>query len=258
LSELELDFQETITEIDAMSNMAEKYIAPEAHGVLAQLKTTLESIRETRSDVVHRWGIDEAFPLITTTSEGKYQPDDKGHFHVFGEITSLWHVRRVRPSGKKSARATNFALAGNTSTRVKLFERLADGSRGQTLATWTMEVGSANGPGCHFHAQVSGNRDPVADYAFDVPRLPSFLVTPPAVLDFVLGELYQKRWTRHLASQTAHLQRWTPIQKKRISAILAWQHNVIQSAAGSPWLTLKERKPERDLWLSEARLRTSA
>ena len=116
---------------------------------------------------------------------------------------------------------------------------------------WRAEVGDAASPGCHFHVQIAGDKeDPPFPKALDVPRLPGFFVTPATVVEYVLGELFQREWLEHLATRGADLNRWWPIQQRRLCAVLQWQLDVVRDASGSsPWATLKRQKPQAGLFL---------
>jgi hypothetical protein len=219
--------------------------------VLQGLITSLDGIRETPSDREWEWGIQESQPFLTEVSRGEYQPDDQGSLNVYAEITSTWTIRRVPPK-KRSQRAERFLLTGNASTRVRLHREPSALANAAQLAMWRAEVGASSSPGCHFHVQIGGDLDdPPFPKALDVPRLPGLLVTPPAVVEYVVGELFQDRWLKHIAGQTADLNRWWPIQRRRLGAVLGWQLKVVRSASGSPWATLKKRKPEAGLFLEE-------
>ena len=149
----------------------------------------------------------------------------------------------------KKARADRFALTGKTSTRVRIHSA-ADSAE---IAMWRMEIGDSESPGCHFHVQVRGELDDIPfPKALSVPRLPSLHTSPLCVLEFVLSELFQRRWDERVAEEARHLERWAPIQRQRFSRILAWQIKTLRERAiGSPWVALKREKPEPDLFVKE-------
>lgn len=250
MSELEFDFQEAITEIDALARVAADFIEPQSIMVLPRLRLVLESIRATPSEAVFDWGIPEALPLVTKVSRGCYQPDDQGEKNVFAEITSVWSIRRLRPKGKKSLPASVFSLVGKASTRVRLFNEAPGGGKGPQLAMWRSEIADVNSPGCHFHVQILGDQATGQfPKSLDVPRLPGVLTTPAGVVEYVLGELFQDGWAQHVGNESADLKRWAPIQRQRLAALFAWHSAVIKMSSGSPWPTLKRAKPEPNLFL---------
>jgi hypothetical protein len=253
VSELEFDFQDTIAEVDALQKIIGPFCQPASLAVLQELSSTLQSIRDTASDADFNWGIRESRPFLTAVSRGAYQPDDQGALNVFAEITSTWTIRRLRPR-KRSHRAATFLLTGNASTRVRFHREGSQQAPVAELAMWRAEVGDAASPGCHFHVQVAGDSaDPPFPKSLDVPRLPGLLVTPPSVVEYVVGELFQEQWLKHIAGRGADLNRWVPIQQRRLGAVLGWQLDVVKKAAGSPWGTLKKAKPHPELFVEALR-----
>jgi hypothetical protein len=254
VSDLEFDFQDTIAEVDALQKIIEPFCQPGSVAVLQELSSTLQSIRDTPSDAHFYWGIRESRPFLTAVSRGEYQSDDQGALNVFAEITSTWTIRRVPPR-KRSLRAATFLLTGNASTRVRFHRQPTEQAAATKLAMWRAEVGDAASPGCHFHVQIAGDSaDPPFPKSLDVPRLPGLLVTPPSVVEYVVGELFQEQWLKHIARRGADLNRWWPIQQRRLGAVLGWQLNVVEKAAGSPWTTLKKAKPHPALFVEARRL----
>jgi hypothetical protein len=251
MSGLRFHFADVINEIVAIEKVAEPFL--EAHSLrhLQQLRTMLGNLQVTAHEKTVRLEIPAADPLVTRISFGSYQTDDQGAHNVFAELSCVWEIRRIPPKGKKAAKADVFELTGLASTAVRVFKREADGAKGPLEALWRMEIGDSESPGCHFHVQVMGETD---DRPFrksiDVPRLPGVLVTPPSVIEFVLGELFQKAWVQHASAQTPHLQRWIPIQQRRLTAVLGWHADVVSRAISSPWSTLKKAKPDPGLFLS--------
>jgi len=251
LSQLEFRFQDVWNEIDALDKLVGAFCDPRSRAVLSQLKTELVGIRDSGSDSDQEWGIRQSNPFYTTVSHGGYQAGDQGEHNVFAEMTSTWTIRRIREP-KKSIRPERFALTGNASTRVRVHQQAVDGRPATELAMWRMEVGDTASPGCHFHVQVLGERDNGPfPHSLDVPRLPGLLATPPAIVEFVVSELFQDSWIKHVAGQRAELNRWMPIQRRRLGALLQWQLDVVRNASGSPWAILKKAKPEPDLFLAQ-------
>ena len=252
MSALEFSFQEVISEIAAIARIANAYITPASQFVLPQLRTELENIQAATTDGTWQWGIKNDQPLVTRISRGDYQPDGQGEHNVFAEITSVWEVYRIRPAGKKNRPAERFALDGLASTRVRIFKELPQDGKEQ-IAMWRMEIGDAVSPGCHFHVQVLGEgvTGPFP-HSLDVPRLPGLISTPTAVIEYVLAELFQDDWLKHLATKSADVNRWAPIQKKRLGAVLEWQRGVVAEAQNSPWPTLKSSRPPSSLFIAGA------
>jgi hypothetical protein len=210
------------------------------------LKSELESYRAQPTTTEYDWQIHPDAPLRTIVSEGEYEVGGGGGHHIFADIDACWHIQRLPPK-KKSMPAQEFKLTGIASTRVRLWCK-APGEKKQ-IAMWRMEVGDSASPGCHFHVQVLGE---IADFPFPnslpIPRLPGIILTPPAVAEFVLAELFQDRWAEHVGQDSPHLKRWAPIQQERFKRLLEWKLEVLKTNTGSPWTTIKRQKPESMLF----------
>lgn len=110
---------------------------------------------------------------------------------------------------------------------------------------WRTEVGDVGSPGCYFHQQVLGQSDsPPFPHGLSVPRLPSVIVTPMAVLEFLLGELFQDEWAKHVSRETDDTRFWQSTQRDILLRLLDWKKRHIQKCVGSPWMALKRAKPE--------------
>lgn len=246
---LQFWFQDFDIEIDAISKIAANFIAPTSLYVLPKLRTNLDQIRSAQTGRSYPWGISEGLPLQTRTSEGEYEPDNEGEHFVYASLTSTWEIEPLGLHNPASRSTRKFALVGNASTRVRLFE----GEPNQPireLGMWRMEVGDDASPGCHFHVQVLGEREePPFPHSLPVPRFPGLLMTPMGVLEFVLAELFQDEWRMHVSQPSYDIQRWQPIQRRWIGNLLSWQHGKIMTLDGSPWTALKNEKPESGLFL---------
>jgi hypothetical protein len=121
------------------------------------------------------------------------------------------------------------------------------------IAMWRMEIGNEALPGCAFHAQILGEAEGGHfPRTLSVPRLPLFMATPLAALDFFLGELFQNDWPEVAARASANTDMWRGIHAPRWERTLDWQKTQIAGAVGSPWLAVKRTYPQRDLFLSGA------
>src|SRR5882724_4305669 len=118
MSELEFSFQDVMDEIDAVSLVAEPFIAPESQNVLAELRGNLRGFQEGARVAPFDWAIPLERPLCTRASVGEYEDGCEGALSVYAEITSMWTIRQVRGRSVK-AKAERFSLAGKTSTMVR-------------------------------------------------------------------------------------------------------------------------------------------
>jgi hypothetical protein len=202
-------------------------------GVKVGIKTSLEEIRVRASGRSYRWGIQESSPLCTRASRG-YELGEGGRHPVFAEITSTWEIEPLGAHNPGARLHRKFALTGIASTRVRLFREDVDGNH-EDLAMWRMEIADEASPGCYFHVQVLGDKDGAPFPRFlSIPRLPSFFATPPFVLEFVLGELFQDEWRKEAVKESNSLKMWRPIQSKRLANLLGWQRDKLRGALGSP------------------------
>jgi len=248
MAQLQFLFRDFVSEIDTIDKVTKKFIAPNSSGVFGMLKYNLEQIRGLPSGHSYRWGISQDLPLCTETSWGEYEIGCGGRDPIFAQIMSVWQIAPLGLSNPGSRVHRKFALTGQASTRVRLFHGSAD-EPGEELAMWRMEVGDDASPGCHFHVQVLGEKEnPPFPHFLSVPRFPGMIMTPMAVLEFVLGELFQEKWKAHAAHETSAIKQWQSIQRDRLCCILKWQNEQVKSLLGSPWTALKWAKPPTDLF----------
>jgi hypothetical protein len=252
MADLIFSFREMLDEIQAMSLIGAEFLTAETQQVaIPNLIALLESIRVGRPQASRPWSIEAERPIQTIDSIGEYEHGGRrGPHTIFGELTFIWEIVCPQEPGPRSRPQRNFVLSGLSSTRIRIFERIDDTKR--ELAMWRFEVGDQSSPGCHFHAQIEGERiDPPYPRSLSVPRLPSLLITPMAALEFLLAEMFQSRWQQHAASETAEMQRWKPIQKQRLKNLFAWQTTCIDGCLGSPWTAFKTYKPHADLFVRQ-------
>ena len=244
---IEFSFQECIEEIQTLAHVAGRFIEPSSVFVLKSLVSELENVREHPSDVVTRWGFSERHPLVTTLSPGAYEQGARGADNVSAELTSVWEITNP-PKPRKKGLPRTFVLGGIASTRVRIYRHDDDGARNE-IAMWRVEVGDFASPGCCFHIQVLGEAvHPPFPHSLSVPRLPSILITPASVFEYVLGELFQDEWKRLASEETAAMKTRRSIQVRRLTRLLNWAVKVIGSSSGSPWIALKHKSPPVDLF----------
>jgi hypothetical protein len=249
MSKLEFLFSEIDEEVRAIEEVAQHFIEYGSQDVLDQLRVNLGNIRARPMGRQYEWGIPQYRPLRTITSRGDYEPEGKGKHYVFAEISSKWDIEPLGEHNRKSLPHRKFRLAGNASTRVRLVMGTQE-EPGDELAMWRMEIGDDNSPGCHFHVQILGeSSNPPFPHSLSIPRLPGILITPMAVLEFVLAELFQDEWKRYAAEENTHVQLWRSIQKKRLEALLNWKVKQVKESSGCPWTMLKSAKPPASLFL---------
>lgn len=231
MGELRFNFREMQMELEALRNVARPFLERGSDQTFMQLRSQLENIQHDPGHA-HAWEIPQRAPLRTRPSDGHYEVSGRGKHSVVGTLSFIWEITAERKTG-------TFALTGNASTRIGLFDVACDPEL--PLGSWRMEIGDAASPGYCFHAQIRGQSDdPPFPESLPVPRLPVFPPTPMAALEFLLGELFQTGWRREAGKRTTHTKQWGSIQVRRLKALLDWQRRTIDNAAGSPWVALKE------------------
>lgn len=249
MAPLKFSFQKFANELVALNRLGKKFLSRTGREqVLPAYIASLEAYREMETEREWKLEIPLDRPLRTTVSDGEYEVGGGGGRRIYAKVSSLWIIQRIPPT-KKSRPASEFRLSGLASTRVRILERADNGSGDQEIAMWRMEIGDDASPGCHFHVQVLGDVN-VAPFPADVPipRLPSPLITPAAIVEFVLGELFQDQWVRELQGGSADIDRWRSIQRHRYGRLLDWQRKIL-GRSSTPWLAVKTAKPSPDLFV---------
>jgi len=60
-----------------------------------------------------------------------------------------------------------------------------------------------------------------------------------ACLEFLLTELFQRRWEQHVSNSSGALDQWRGVQRDRLKAFLNWQLDRVAKSTGSPLIDLK-------------------
>jgi len=205
----------------------------------------LNAIATSNYTGLSSWTDSDWAPIRTAVSHGAFMPDSYGGRHVFARVTFLWGICNY--GRQRQGKFRLFQLVGNCSVRIYIHPEDAPN---KVMAMWRFEVGAHDAPGCHFHAQILGDdniSDELFPHALDVPRLPSFLITPTDAVEFVLGELFQDDWRNRGTDGSAEVQNWKSHQQRRLTRILEFQRDAIANAVGSPWIALKNCKPKPNL-----------
>ena len=243
---LQFSCKELVDEIAALMKMAEHFLY--LNGELAAFKNDLERIGEGPA------GCDMQLSLrsLCTRPTRNYEPGSRsGGLEVYARIMGKW---QVRPVGTNHSNR-KIAFTGSASAVVELWPKCSlwreENDQSSRLAMWRIELGSYDSPGCYFHSQILGDCvHPPFPKSIPIPRLPSPFVTPMAVVEFVLGELFQDVWSQTASEARHHHQRWRSIQRQRWSSLLKWQRDTLDRGVSSPWINLKEAKPPDNLFLS--------
>ena len=246
---LEFYLQELLTEIDAIQRIAREFIAPEDARVLMALKGSLDQIGNMNTDSPQ----DLYLRPLRTKPSVDYEPGLRsGGMTIYAEMSGKWQLRPKRSVKSGSKRRVQFV--GKASTLVELWEDgrspNEEGGNLHRVASWRVELGAYDSPGCYFHIQVLGDRDePPFPKSVPIPRFPSPFVTPMAAVEFVMGEMFQDKWQQEASRSLDPQRRWRSIQGKRWENLLSWHRDALKDAS-SPWMSLKRAKPPIGLFLS--------
>jgi hypothetical protein len=250
---LEFRFKDVIDELEAFRKTAREFLYLDADQVLTGYIDQLRYLQETPHQGGFIWQIPSNSPLQTRVSNGEHNPSGKG-IPVYAAIDAVWAIRRVAHRSGKKRPADFVAMAGEASVRVCVRAPANADHRLRTdqdpeLAMWRMELGDVASPGCHFHIQVRGQTpDAPFPQSLAIPRLPSLAVTPAAAFEYVIAELFQAEWNRHVEFEHDRFVRWRKLQCDALTRLLEWQIQEIKGAPASPWTSLKLAKPDVSLF----------
>jgi hypothetical protein len=160
---------------------------------------------------------------------------------VYGTLSFVWDIVHTDKGKRKQG---TFDLLGEATTGISIHE-----PNDEPIAQWQFEVGDSSSPGCHFHASVNQrDQDGLFPKWLKIPRLPGLLVSPFDGLDFLLGELFPKRWPKRVSETSDVRNSWATSQTHRILRILQWQQEMVKKRSfGTPWISLKKEKPPLDI-----------
>jgi len=207
-------------ELSLIRSIAGDFLSAEGSRSLEQAAWALHVL--PHGDPSASWVIDT--PIATRRSCGEYAQDGQGEFTVVGKVTSLWEVTRLDQR--------KLVVRDNVSTIVSI--ETTDGE----IARWTMDMAVVTAaPGCGLHTQVQHHPEWFPE-GFDVPRIPMFVPTVGAVLEFLLGELFQREWTERVAGHKLTAS-WRQLQQGMWRRWLEWQTEIVRTTSISPWLDIK-------------------
>ena len=238
-------FADLQQEIVALREMAKPFFDSQMPRALEAFSRDLKSIERQPSGSVGRLDLE---PLQTIESEGEYEAGDrKGGRKIYAVISGSWELC---PIGKRSSKHT-VEFCGKASTRIDLYEPTDPRTR---MATWRLELGAKDSPGCYIHAQILGDCDaPPFPKSVPIPRLPSIFVTPMSAVEFVLSELFQNQWRQRTERNDGAVHNWYRLQLKWLQSQFSWYQDELKSSksSSSPWVTLKAAKPDGKLFVSD-------
>lgn len=217
-----------VEELVLIRAMAEPFLEAGSFWELNQARARLQAVPVGGP---RTWSIDT--PLRTIPSLGKYSQHDLGQYTVRAGIRTLWEITRTDN--------TYVHVRDNVSTSVAISTERTTADPEREIARWTMDIAAVDSaPGCGLHAQVKESPHWFPS-GLDVPRLPLFIPTLGAVLEYVLGELFQAEWPQRVSTHTSG-QSWRALQRAAWERWLNWQKNIVGGSVISPWLDIKARR----------------
>ena len=233
-------YADTRKEIAAIKRLAVPFLDTSTAWVLDNCETDLANIQSSKGNVNWQTAIDN--PIRTRISNGEYRASPKASGkQVFGEMSFQWQIQNADASRRRN---THFILLGIASTSLKI--RKADDNA--VIASWQFEAGDASSPGTHFHSAVNQyEKDGLFPEWLKVPRFQGLMLTPFDGLDFLLGELFQVEWNKHVSKDSDARNSWAKHQKSRLQNLLEWQIDRVKNADTTPWNSLKRSKPPLEL-----------
>jgi hypothetical protein len=226
---MQFELDALVTELELIRTLAEPFIEPDSFWELARAGSRLRALPV--GNPKSSWSIEE--PLRTIPSPGAYKQGGAGELTIRANVRTLWEITR--------ADRNIVTVRDNVSTSVSITTEPCMPEGPCEIAGWTMDIAAVeSAPGCGLHAQVKES-EAWFPKGLDVPRLPMFIPTLGAVLEFVLGELFQSDWTKRVGSH-AKASSWRALQCVAWERWLNWQRRIVSTGSVSPWLDIKARR----------------
>ena len=64
-----------------------------------------------------------------------------------------------------------------------------------------------------------------------------------------MEELFQDEWAKATAGNSSEVLFWRALQQKRLQSLFSWYQSELKNSVSSPWMTLKEAKPDGELFV---------
>lgn len=225
-----------ISEADCILMMGYRFIERQSYRALEAYRDSIYAVASARSNTMRRVELG----VIQTQCA-----DIRGR-SVYARIRGNWEVTPVSERSKKVSMSREIAFSGIASTRIELFQY---GSQ-ERAAMWRIEIGSEGSPGCYFHVQVLGDSDDMPfPKTIEIPRLPSFFVTPMSAVDYTLGELFGTKWAQKIATSRVYGSQWCKLQRRLLQSQIKWYGDVIRDSKNPSWMSIKAAVPGTDLFL---------
>ena len=234
-------FTELIQETIVLETLSKRFLEPNSkHSIFPEFLSKLRNIGGKPEKSVHCLELN----CLRTIPSDQY--DRKPGKEIYAIISGKWELQLW---GKRSTPKRKIEFCGKASTKIELY---ASDDPEKRLAMWRLELGAEDSPGCYIHAQILGDcSNPPFPKWLPIPRLPSIFITPMSAIEFALAELFQRDWAQVVSSKNDNVNRWRNIQTDRLQKLFSWYNDQMKNAGSSPWLVLKEAKPESEMFLSK-------
>jgi len=237
---LRFSYSAMVKDISGIKRLAASFLSPGGSGALDQCRSDLECIRNATTERSWTWQIrqDQPHALRTEESKGEYRDSAKQDgIAVYGLLAFTWDIRNA---DRGIQRQRHFCLDGRASTSLII----KSSSDNTVVAQWQFEAGDASSPGCHFHSAVNQyGSDGLFPEWLKVPRFPGLLFCPMDALEFLLGELFQRRWLQTVSKSSRDRDAWGKSQQHRLERLLKWELDQVAKWDTTPWMSLKKAKP---------------
>ncbi len=237
-------FAELLRETLLLQDMAKCFLDTNTAWVLGRFHDDLKGISKRDGERKETLQL----RCLHTLPSRAYEADGRrGGQEVYAVVSGTWELR---PLGAKPSPGRMAEFCGIASTRIELFTFDEPHTR---LAKWQVDLGAPDAPGCYFHAQIPWGFDSTepSNQTIPIPRFPSLFVTPMSAVEFALGELFHKKWSRVTAQNTSEALRWRSLQQERLQRLFSWYQDLLKNLDQSPWMSLKEAVPDRKKFVVE-------
>ncbi len=226
---LRLSFADLDLEIRSFITLAARdFLEESSLHVLEDYRQQLESLyRGAAKTRFVDWEIALQRPVVTLPT---CDYDRAASQMVHAEMTGRAKIKRVG----------NDLVFDDVATIITIMSHTSHGIT--SIGSWHFDVGVVNGPGSFFHAKVEGEFDFPAE--FPVPRLTGLPLIPVAALEYVIGELFQIRWPRHVDADRREVLDWRSVQSRRLFNYFNTLREHVLREERTPMVLLKAWKPE--------------
>lgn len=246
----EFRFSDTLQEIEQIKRLARTFLDRDTFAfVIPDWQTKLQQFQLQDSVDRKLWDIPSDAPIRTKPVDGDLVPQKHCGIKLHGEISTTWTISATRGTKKHRRRPETFTLLSSSPSSTKVC--LVETEQSRTLAEWHFDVVSnKQAPGSAFHTQIKWALPDPLSSDLDIPRFPNMMVTPMDAVVFVLGELFQEKWTKHVTSKLSYNELGS-LQAKRLTKALRWYLDKISGMSVIPWIVFADNRPGSELFTQD-------